>query len=83
MKNVTVTMEYETFENLKKKADKYTSVHQYYQNELAKQADFVVSICESIEKANDCALLENKQYHFAQGIKAIWKFYETEICMGN
>lgn len=72
-------MDYESFEELKKQADKYTNVHQYYQSELAKQAEFVVSICEAIEKANDCALIENKQYHIAQGIKAICKFYETDI----
>lgn len=72
-------MNYGDFEELKKKADKYTAVHQYYQNELTKQAEFVVSICEAIEKANDYTTLENKQYYIAQGIKAICNFYETDM----
>lgn len=79
MKNVTVTMNYADFEELKKKADKYAAVHKHYQNELEKQAEFSISICESIEKANDCTTLEHKQYYIAQGIKTICSFYETDM----
>lgn len=79
MKEATVTLSYESFQEIKNKADLYDAIKQSNIARADKDTTFHDAICTSIEKANDSKLLEHKQYYIAQGILAICDHYEMDL----
>ncbi|MNW41814.1 hypothetical protein D3C74_189680 [compost metagenome] len=79
MKDATVTLSYESFQEIKKKANMYDVTKQSNLAREDRQVQFIDSICQSLEKANDSRLLEHKQYYIAQGIRAICEHYYMDL----
>ncbi|WP_018752193.1 hypothetical protein [Paenibacillus sanguinis] len=79
MKNATVTVDYESFQRLKDRADRYEAMKRNQAEEAKNERKFIECICDCIEKANDARTPENKQYHIAQGIRAICEHYDMDL----
>lgn len=79
MKDATVTLSYEDFQEIKRKADLHDSTKESNLAREERQVKFIESICQAIEKANDCKLLEHKQYYIAQGIRSICEHYDMDL----
>ncbi|PIJ98110.1 hypothetical protein [Lysinibacillus sphaericus] len=79
MKNATVTINYESFQSIKDKADRYDKLISENKQISAEQDEFVETLCKCLDKANDQKLAVNKQYFIAQGIKAICSHLDTDV----
>ncbi|AZS16459.1 hypothetical protein [Paenibacillus lutimineralis] len=79
MNNATVTIDYESFQSIKVKADKYDKAKREQLEASKKHEQFVESLCTSLEKANECETPEQKQYYIALGIRAICEHYGMDL----
>lgn len=79
MKNATVTINYESFQSIMKKADKYDESVRTKEDFLNKKDRFIDVLCTCLEKASEQKVSANKQYFIAEGIKAICDYFETDL----
>jgi hypothetical protein len=79
MKDATVTINYESFQSIKDKADRYDKLVLENENILDVQSKFLDTICDCIENANEQKTLKNKQYFIAKGIRAICENFQMNI----
>ncbi|MBG9730821.1 hypothetical protein ABD87_15135 [Lysinibacillus sphaericus] len=79
MKNATVAINYESFQTLKDKADRYEKLDRENKKISDEQETFVELMCECLESANEQKTAENKQYFIAKGIQAICDRYDMDI----
>jgi hypothetical protein len=79
MKSATVTINYESFQTIKTKADMHDKAKQEQREAGTRIEEFTNFICDCIEKANKCKTAEEKQYYIALGIRKICKHYEWDI----
>lgn len=79
MKNATVTINYEGFQSIKQKADKYDEAIRKKEDILSKNDEFIETLCVCLEKANEQKVSANKQYFIAEGIKAICKRFDMNL----
>lgn len=79
MENATVTINYESFQSIMKKADKYDELVRTKEDILKKQDDFIETLCTCLEKANEQKVSANKQYFIAEGIKAICDRFDFDL----
>ncbi|WP_336636867.1 hypothetical protein [Lysinibacillus fusiformis] len=79
MKNATVTINYESFQSLKEKADKYDDAIRKKEDILSKNDEFIETLCVCLEKANEQKVSANKQYFIAEGIKAICNRFDMNL----
>lgn len=79
MKNATVTINYESFQSIARKADKYDELVRTKEGILNKKDDFIDTLCTCLEKANEQKVSANKQYFIAEGIKAICRHFEMDL----
>lgn len=77
--NATVTIDYDSFQSIKEKADKYDKEKQVFEKANEEERAFINRICNCIEKANECQTLEQKQYYIAQGIRAICEYWDMDL----
>ncbi|MGD2199885.1 hypothetical protein [Lysinibacillus fusiformis] len=79
MKNATVTINYESFQSIKQKADKYDEAVREREDILSKNDEFIETLCVCLEKANEQKVSANKQYFIAEGIKAICNRFDINL----
>ncbi|MCE4044575.1 hypothetical protein LXM56_10595 [Lysinibacillus fusiformis] len=79
MENATVTINYESFQSIVKKANKYDELVRTKEDILKKQDDFIEVLCNCLEKANEQKVSSNKQYFIAEGIKAICDRFDFDL----
>jgi|GEM_PF-2339634 len=79
MKDATVTISYESFQDIKKNADKYEKLVQAKEDVLHKKNEFIETLCTCLEKANEQKTSVNKQYYIAEGIKAICSHFDMDL----
>ncbi len=79
MKNASVTINYESFQSIKEKADKYDEAIREKEDILSENDEFIEMLCGCLEKANEQKVSANKQYFIAQGIKAICKRFDMDL----
>ncbi|WP_337982822.1 hypothetical protein [Lysinibacillus sp. C5.1] len=79
MKNASVTINYESFQSIKEKADKYDEAIRKKEEILSENDEFIDILCSCLEKANEQKVSANKQYFIAQGIKAICKRFDMDL----
>ncbi|WP_107949970.1 hypothetical protein [Lysinibacillus parviboronicapiens] len=79
MKNATVTINYESFQSIKKNADKYDELIRTKEDVLNKNHEFIETLCTCLEKANEQKVSANKQYFIAKGIQAICKHFNMTV----
>ncbi|EON71790.1 hypothetical protein [Lysinibacillus sphaericus] len=79
MKNATVTINYESFQSIKDKADRYDKLNRENEQISAEQDKFVELICKCLDNANEQKASENKQYFIAKGIQAICNRYDMDL----
>lgn len=79
MKNATVTINYEAFQTIKEKADKYDAALKE-KEEVADIRDALLDMLATcIKKANEQTTAPHKQFFIAEGIKAICKHYDMDL----
>lgn len=79
MMGATVTINYESFQSIKDKADRYDRAIQESKDALDVHSKFLDAICDCVENANKQKTLKNKQYFIAKGIRAICENFEMDI----
>ncbi|MEK5477519.1 hypothetical protein NYE70_11300 [Paenibacillus sp. FSL R5-0407] len=79
MKSATVTLSYEDFEEIKKKAHLYEVTKESNQAREERQVKFIETLCQAIEKANDSKSPEHKQHYISQGIRKICEHYGIDL----
>lgn len=79
MKDATVTINYESFQSIKKKADKYDDLVRAKEDVLNENHEFIETLCNCIEKANEQKTAVNKQFFIAEGIKAICNHFNMDL----
>lgn len=79
MKNATVTINYESFQSIMKKANKYDELVRTKEDVLNKNDRFIDVLCTCLEKANEQKVSSNKQYFIAEGIKAICDRFDMDL----
>ncbi|TYA10975.1 hypothetical protein FRY98_24730 [Paenibacillus faecis] len=79
MKDATVTLSYESFQEIKRKADLYDATKVSNLAREERQIKFIESLCHTIEKANDSKSLEHKQFYIARGIREICENYGMDL----
>lgn len=78
MKNATVTIDYESFQEIKEKADRLESVLKKIDQNEKERNGFMERLMSCIENANGRKAAEQKQYYIAMGIRAICEHYEMD-----
>lgn len=79
MKNATVTMPYEDFQNIKNKADMYDKEAKEREERRNTNANFIDTLCECIEKGAVCKEAGGKQYFLFKGLEAICARYDMDM----
>ncbi|MFY0519350.1 hypothetical protein ACOMCU_16205 [Lysinibacillus sp. UGB7] len=79
MNNATVTINYESFQSIKDKADKYDKLIQENEQISAEQDKFVELLCKCLDNANEQEASENKQHFIAKAIRAICDHYDMDM----
>ncbi|MFF5993691.1 hypothetical protein AAGS61_02900 [Lysinibacillus sp. KU-BSD001] len=79
MKNATVTIDYESFQAIKEKADKYDASCKENKTILDTQSEFVDKLCTYLDLANEQTTAKNKQFFIAQGIRTFCEHYEMDV----
>ncbi|SCY30698.1 hypothetical protein [Lysinibacillus fusiformis] len=79
MKDATVTINYESFQTIKKNADKYDELVRAKEDVLHKNHEFIETLCTCLEKANEQKTAVNKQYYIAEGIKEICSHFDLDL----
>ncbi|WP_128102803.1 hypothetical protein [Paenibacillus sp. DCT19] len=79
MNNATVTLDYESFQSIKRNADLYENLMRNVDEVKNQQKQFIDRLIYCLEKTNEQKVIENKQFYVAEGIKVICEYYEMDL----